>query len=111
MKAANKIKASRPATSKEIDEVRTHLKWMIEHDFTYSMLEKDLGKSSGWLNKVVRNTDRYTVTSIDVAVIRASYRSAFRLHGRQQRKYALMQQIIVKAGGIMRDVEELSQEV
>jgi hypothetical protein len=107
---ANRLEVSRPATSKQIAEMRAQLTWLRDHGFTFSMLEHDTGKSGGWCHKVINDSDRYTVTTIDVAVIRASYRSAFRLHGREQRKYWLMQQIVVKAGGIMRDVEELAGE-
>jgi hypothetical protein len=74
------------------------------------MLEHDTGRSGGWCHKVINNRDRYIVTTLDVAVIRASYRSAFRLHGREQHKYALMQQIIVQAANIMRAVEQLADE-
>lgn len=109
-KAAHVLPVSRLATQKEIDEIRAYLAWLREKGFTFSMLEHDTGRTGGWCYKVLNNTDRFTVTSIDVAVIRASYRSAFRLHGREQHKYALMQSIIVKAGGIMRDVEALAQE-
>lgn len=109
-KHANVSPVSRPATQKEIGQVRDYLRWMRDHDWSFSMLEHDTGKTGGWCYKVLNNTDRYTVTTIDVAVIRASYRSAFRLHGREQHKYALMQSIIVKAGGIMRDVESLANE-
>lgn len=109
-KAAHGITVSRLATKKEIEQTRDYLRWLRDHGFTFSMLEHDTGKTGGWCYKVINDTDRYTVTLIDVAVIRASYRSAFRLHGREQHKYQLMQSIIVKAGGIMRDVEELANE-
>jgi hypothetical protein len=69
-----------PATKKQIAECREQLTWLRDHGFTFSMLEHDTGKSGGWCYKVINGTDRYTVTTIDVAVIRASYRSAFRLH-------------------------------
>lgn len=110
-KTAHVAPVSRLATPKEIAEIRAYLAWLRDKGFTFSMLEHDTGKTGGWCYKVLNNTDRYTVTSIDVAVIRASYRSAFRLHNREQHKYQLMQAIIVQAAGIMRDVEALSQEV
>ena len=107
---AKVLVVSRPATQKQIAEMREQLIWLRDHGFTFSMLEHDTGKSGGWCHKVINDRDRYTVTSIDVAVIRASHRSAFRMHGREQHKYKLMQSIIVKAGGIMRDVEDLAGE-
>ena len=107
---AHALVVSRPATQKQITEMREQLIWLRDHGFTFSMLEHDTGKSGGWCHKVIYDRDRYTVTSIDVAVIRASQRSAFRLHSREQHKYKLMQAIIVKAGGIMRDVEALAAE-
>lgn len=107
--AANKLTVSRAATKKEIEETRLHLAWLRDHGFTFSMLEHDTGKTGGWCYKVLNNTDRFTVTTIDVAVIRACYRSAARLHGREQHKYALMQQIIVQAANIMRAVEQLAE--
>lgn len=109
-KPAKAIQASRPATKKEVILVRQWLLWFRENQWSFSMLEHDLGKSGGWCHKVINDNDRYEVTTIDVAVIRASYRSAFRLHGREQHKYQLMQSIIVKAGSIMRDVENLASE-
>jgi hypothetical protein len=107
---AKGLVVSRPATQKQITEMREQLIWLRDHGFTFSMLEHDTGKSGGWCHKVINNTDRYTVTSIDVAVIRASHRSAFRMHGREQHKYQLMQSIIVNAGNIMRSVEDLAAE-
>jgi hypothetical protein len=107
---AKKFTISRPATQKQIAEVRAQLIWLRDHGFTFSMLEHDTGRSGGWCHKVINNRDRYIVTTLDVAVIRASYRSAFRLHGREQHKYALMQQIIVQAANIMRAVEQLADE-
>src|SRR5512139_561987 len=109
-KAAHGITVSRLATKKEIEETRAHLAWLRDHGFTFSMLEHDTGRTGGWCYKVLNNTDRYTVTLIDVAVIRASYRSAFRLHSREQHKYQLMQAIIVQAASIMRTVEALAEE-
>jgi len=107
---AKVLVVSRPATQKQIAEMREELIWLRDHGFTFSMLEHDTGKSGGWCHKVINDRDRYTVTSIDVAVIRASHRSAFRMHGREQHKYKLMQQIIVNAGNIMRAVEDLAGE-
>ena len=107
---AKRITVSKPATQKQIAEVREQLKWLRDNGFSYSMLEHDTGKSGGWCHKVIHDSDRYEVTTIDVAVIRASYRSAFRLHGREQHKYALMQKIIVEAANIMRTVEQLAEE-
>jgi hypothetical protein len=107
---ANPLVVSRPATKKQIAECREQLTWLRDHGFTFSMLEHDTGKTGGWCYKVINDTDRYSVTTIDVAVIRASYRSAFRLHGREQKKYALMQTIIVQAANIMRAVEQLANE-
>lgn len=107
---ANTMPVSRQATPKEIANIRTWLAWFRDQKFTFSMLERDLGKSGGWCYKVLNDSDRYTVTSIDVMVIRASYRSALRLHQRERHKYQTMQSIILHAGAIMRDVEQLAEE-
>ena len=100
---------SRYATDKEIARMRDQLKWFRVQGFTFLQMEHDLGKSGGWCNKVLRGVGRYKVTSIDVMVIEASYRSALRLYKRSGHKYGIMRSIIQQAGGIMRDVEELAE--
>jgi hypothetical protein len=108
--SANAIPVSRLATKKETEQIRSMLTWFRDQKFTFSMLERDLGKSGGWCYKVLNDSDRYTVTMIDLMVIRASYRSALRLHERERHKYGIMQSIILHAGAIMRDVEHLAEE-
>jgi hypothetical protein len=102
--------AIRPATPKGISQVRAGLIWLRDHQFTFSMLERDLGRSGGWCHKVIHDSDRYQVTTLDVAVVRAVVRAAQRLHGREQHRYALMTQIILSAAQTLRLVEQLAEE-
>jgi hypothetical protein len=108
---ANSATVSRDATPAEIARVREQLIWFRDQGFTFDHMEHDLGKSDGWLHRVVNDSGRYRVTSIDVAVIRASYRSAGRLYRRAGSKYTTMRSIIQHAGAIMRDVEALAEEI
>lgn len=107
---ANKATVIRDATEHEIGIVRNCLIWFRDHEFTFEQMAADLGKSNGWFHRVINDYDRYRVTSVDVAVITASHRSALRLYQRNRQKYKLMQAIITKAGAIMNDVQALAEE-